>query len=155
MAIELPLRDPCPFCENLEGRVAADSDTIKRWAFVERQDLVAAFVNPFQHREGALLLVPTRHASTILDLTEGEAESMARLVRRVAHAVYRAFDPIGLNIFQNNGVASGQTIPHYHVHVVPRYPGDNPEILLGKNAVFIPFEERMRVAREITQHLPD
>ena len=154
MPIELPQRDPCPFCENLAGRVAADSDTIKKWAFVERQDLAAAFVNPFQISHGAVLVVPTRHVPTILNLTEADAESMARLVRRVAQAVYQAFDPIGLNIYQNNGVASGQTIPHYHVHVVPRYPGDLPEILLGKDAVLISFEARVQIAEEIAQHLP-
>ena len=88
MAFELPEREPCPFCENLEGRVSTDSDTIKRWAYVERDELAAAFVNPFQMRHGAVLVVPTRHAPTILDLSEPEAEALARLVRRVAQALY-------------------------------------------------------------------
>ena len=155
MPFELPERDPCPFCENLAGRAVDDSGRSKRWAFVERQDSVAAFVNPFQMSHGALLVVPVRHAPTVLDLRQDEAEAMARLVRRVAHAVYDALDPAGMNIFQNNGVASGQTIPHYHVHVVPRYPGDQPELLLGHNAVLIPFEERVRLAESIAQCLPD
>ena len=111
MPVVIPERDPCPFCENLEGAVDADSDDIKRCAFIERQELAAAFVNPYQGREGATLVVPTRHASTLLDLTEPEAEALARLVRRVAQGIHDAFDPVGLNIYQNNGVASGQTIP--------------------------------------------
>ena len=120
MALELPEREPCPFCENLQGNVVKDSSHIKRWAFIERLDSVAAFVNPYKLSHGAVLVVPTRHAPTVLDLGEPEAEALARLVRRVAHAVNDAFDPAGLNIYQNNGIASGQTIPHYHVHVVPR-----------------------------------
>ena len=155
MAIELPQRDPCPFCENVKSRVNADSETVKKLAFVEKQDSAAAFVNPFQTRHGAVLVATTRHVLTILDLEESEAQAVARLVRRVAHGVLGAFDPIGLNVFQNNGVASGQTIPHYHVHVVPRYPGDHPEILLGKDAVLIPFEERVKTAAAIAKHLPD
>ncbi len=74
---------------------------------MERVDLAAAFVNPYEHRLGAVLVVPTRHASTVLDLTEPESESLARLVRTVAHAIHAAFGPAGLNIYQNNGVASG------------------------------------------------
>jgi histidine triad (HIT) family protein len=146
MQIEVPKRDPCPFCENLMGRVAADSAQIKPWAFVERLDLAAAFVNPYQQRNGAVLVVPTRHAPTVLDLTEPEAESLARMVRRVAHAIHDAFEPAGLNIYQNNGVASGQTIPRYHVHVVPRYPGDRPDQLFSKGATLIAFEERVKIA---------
>ena len=153
MPLELPEREPCPFCENLEGRVGADADTIKKAAFIERQDLAAAFVNPFPARHGAVLVVPTRHAPTILDLSELEAEALARLVRRVAHAVNDAFDPTGLNIFQNNGVSSGQEIPHYHVHVMPRYQGDRPDVLFGKSAVLIPFEERVRIAETVASHL--
>ena len=155
MPIELPKREPCPFCENLEDRVTADSDTIKRWAIIERQDLAAAFVNPFQSRHAAVLVVPTRHAPTVLDLGEPEAEAVARLVRRVAHGVYNAFEPAGLNIFQNNGIAAGQRIPHYHVHIMPRYTGEPPDVIFGKDAVLIPFEERIRIADAIAKHLKD
>ena len=154
MPIVIPERDPCPFCENLSGTVETDSDLTKRCAFIERQELAAAFVNPFQSREGATLVVPTRHASTVLDLTELEAEALARLVRRVARGIHDAFDVVGLNIYQNNGVASGQTIPHYHVHVMPRYQGERPDELFGRRAVLVPFVERARLARMIADNLP-
>ena len=146
MPLVIPKRAPCPFCENLSGTVDADSTDIKRCAFIERQDLAAAFVNPYQSREGATLVVPTRHAPSVLDLTEAEAEALARLVRRVARGIHDAFDVVGLNIFQNNGIASGQTVPHYHVHVMPRYPGEQPHELFGRRAVLVPFAERYRLA---------
>ena len=149
MAIEIPIRDPCPFCRNLRGEIIADEERTKRFAYVERLSDLAAVVNPFAVSPGALLVMPTRHASTILDLTEDEALSLARLVRRIARAVHDALAPAGLNIYQNNGVASGQTIPHYHVHVVPRYPGDRPGLLLGKDARLLPFEERAELARRV------
>ena len=53
-------------------------------------------------------------------------ESVARLAKTMAEALELAFDPTGINVFQNNGRASGQTVPHYHVHVVPRYPTSDP-----------------------------
>jgi len=156
MAFELPERDPCPFCENLAGRVSADTETIKQLAFIERQDLAAVFVNRFQVRRGAVLVVATRHAPTVLDLTENEAEAIGRMVRRVAHGVYGAFEPIGLNVYQNNGLVGGQTIPHYHVHVVPRYPGDSPDQgFWAEDAILIEYEERVRLAEQIAGHLPE
>ena len=111
-------------------------------------------MNPFQSREGATLVVPTRHAPSVLDLTEAEAEALARLVRRVARGIHDAFDVVGLNIFQNNGIASGQTVPHYHVHVMPRYPGEQPHELFGRRAVLVPFAERYRLAVMIADNMP-
>ena len=154
MTIELPVRDPCPFCLNLRDEIMADEERAKRFAYVERLAGAAAVVNPYQKSRGALLVIPARHAPTILDLTGSEIVSLARLVRRIARAINDALDPAGLNIFQNNGVAGGQTIPHYHVQIVPRYPGDLPELLLSKNATLIPFEERIDLAEQIARHLP-
>jgi diadenosine tetraphosphate (Ap4A) HIT family hydrolase len=45
---------------------------------------------------------------------------------RVGRALFRACGCTGLNIFQNNGLDAGQHVPHFHVHVVPRYPGSDP-----------------------------
>ncbi len=154
MPIEIPVRETCPYCRNLRGEIEADEERTKRFAYVERVEQAVAIVNPYQVSPGALLVMTKRHAPTVLDLEEDEAVAMARLVRRVAHAVHDALSPVGLNIYQNNGVASGQTIPHYHVHVVPRYSGDQPEIFLAKNAKLIPYEERAELARRIADRLP-
>ena len=154
MPIEIPVRDPCPYCRNLEGGIEVDEERTKRFAYVERVSKAVAIVNPYQVSPGALLVMTTRHAPTVLDLAEDEALALARLVMRVAHAVHDALSPIGLNIYQNNGVASGQTIPHYHVHVVPRYPGDRPELLLAQNAELIAYDERTDLARRIADRLP-
>ena len=154
MPIEIPVRDPCPYCRNLEGGIEVDEERTKRFAYVERVSKAVAIVNPYQVSPGALLVMTTRHAPTVLDLAEDEALALARLVRRIAHAVHDALSPIGLNIYQNNGVASGQTIPHYHVHVVPRYPGDQPELLLAQNAELIAYDERTDLARRIAYRLP-
>lgn len=154
MPIEIPARDICPFCRNLRGEIEVDEERTKRFAYVERLEQAVAIVNPYQVSPAALLVMTTRHAPTVLDLEEDEAVELARLVRRVAHAVHDALSPVGLNIYQNNGVASGQTIPHYHVHVVPRYRGDQPETFLAKNAKLIPYEERAGFARRIAARLP-
>ena len=153
MPIEIPARDPCPYCRSLQGEVAVDDDDRRRFAYVERLDQAVAIVNAYQVSPGALLVMTTRHAPTVLDLDEDEILAVAGLVRRVARAVHDSLSPTGLNIYQNNGVASGQTIPHYHVHVVPRYPGDRPELLLAENARLIPYQERAELARRIAARL--
>jgi histidine triad (HIT) family protein len=101
-----------------------------------------------------VLVIPKRHAATIIDLHGPEALAIMEHVHRVANAISRAFDPAGLNVFQNNGLTAGQTVPHYHVHIVPSYPGDAPgRIFRSEEAERQPYEELTRVAARIAEHL--
>lgn len=115
MPLELP-QGPCIFCE----RIAGQGD---RWAVIEEADLTIAVINPRQYEEGQAMVLPVRHAPTLLDLTDAEAAALMVGARRIAQAMVGAFDPDGITIFQNNGVASHQQVPHVHLHVVPRRYG--------------------------------
>ncbi|MFG0253421.1 MAG: HIT family protein [Phycisphaerales bacterium JB038] len=115
MTLQLPTLDPCPFC-----RYVAGTDPC---VFVVRTGTVSAFLNRTQYERGALLVVPDRHVSTLLDASEAEVAEVARVVRVLARAVEGALGATGITVFQNNGVPSGQTVPHFHTHLVPRYPG--------------------------------
>lgn len=124
-------------------------------AIVEELADTLAFLNPRQYGIGALLVIPKRHAPTVLDLEASEAAAVMRHVHRLAQALSKAFDPSGLNIFQNNGVAAGQTVAHYHVHMVPRYPGDPGEKIFHADEFEpTPIEERLAIAQRIIPHLP-
>jgi histidine triad (HIT) family protein len=116
MPIELPDVAPCPFCERIAGR--RDD-----WAVIEARELAISFVNPRQFEVGQALVIPRRHAPTLLDLRDEESAALNDLVRDVARAIVVAYDPDGLTVYQNNGVASMQEVPHTHVHVVPRRHG--------------------------------
>ena len=115
MPFELP-KGPCIFCE----RIAGERDD---WAVIDQDELTISFVNPRQYEEGQSLVIPRRHAPTLLDLTSEEAAALLQHAQRVARAMVAAFDPDGLTLYQNNGVASYQEIPHVHIHVVPRRYG--------------------------------
>lgn len=122
---------------------------------VEELEETVAFLNPRQYGLGATLVIPKRHAPTVLDLEVSEAAAVMRHVHRLAQALTKAFDPSGLNIFQNNGISAGQTVAHYHVHVVPRYAGDLGDKVFHADEVEpTPYEERLLIAQRIIPHLP-
>jgi diadenosine tetraphosphate (Ap4A) HIT family hydrolase/limonene-1,2-epoxide hydrolase len=118
MRFELEPYTTCSFCEDLDGS--------RDCAFVARNDDVAAIVNERQYERGAMLVIPTRHRESILDITEAELEAVYLLAKHLAEAAAQALDAVGMNVFQNNGTNAGQTEPHFHVHVVPRYPHSDP-----------------------------
>ncbi|HEX6993853.1 MAG TPA: HIT family protein [Gammaproteobacteria bacterium] len=116
--IETPSHDTCPFCEYLSGAA--------RCAFVTRGPLLSSFLNRAQFERGALLLVPNRHVESLLELDDTLMGAIYPEARCLAHALIRALGAVGLNMFQNNGVRAGQTVSHFHVHLVPRYASSVP-----------------------------
>jgi histidine triad (HIT) family protein len=146
MPIEIPQRDRCAFCANISGE--------NRFAVVEELDQTYAFLPPRQHGTGHVLVIPRRHAPTLLDLEHDEALSIMSQVHRIADAIAKAYDPCGLNVFQNNGVSAGQSVPHYHVHIVPTYPGDPPgRIFRNEEFDRRPHEQLLEIAERIRANL--
>lgn len=109
---ELPQVDACVFCEMLVGRVDK--------GLVEETDLTLTIVNIRQFEVGQVLVIPRRHAPTILDLKDEESVAVIDAVRRVSAALVKVYSPDGITLYNNNGVASLQEVPHFHMHVVPR-----------------------------------
>lgn len=118
MPMELPRQAPCYFCEIAQGRGDA-------WLLLERADLTMTVLNGRQFETGQCMIVPLRHAPTILELRPEEEAAVMAAARRAAGALVAAFDPDGVLLYQNNGVGSGQEVPHFHLHVVPRRPGSD------------------------------
>ena len=116
MPIQLPAMDPCYFCQIRDG-------AIDRWNVIEQTGLTFTVLNGRQFEIGQCMIVPTRHAPTLLELTPEEDAAIMAAARRVAQAMVAAFDPDGVLLYQNNGVGSAQEVPHFHLHVVPRRRG--------------------------------
>ena len=114
--IELPNQDPCEFCEGMAGRDPT-------WAVIDESELTLTVINPSQYEVGQCCVITRRHVGTLLDLTDEEASAIVGAAKRVAAALVTKYQPLGVLTFQNNGVYSGQEVPHYHFHVVPRQPG--------------------------------
>jgi histidine triad (HIT) family protein len=73
---------------------------------------------------GHTLVVPKRHIPDIWSLDAALIDPLGQVTLRVAYAIAQAMAPEGLNIINSNGAAASQTVPHLHVHVVPRWEGD-------------------------------
>jgi len=116
--IELPVREPCDLCEGMAGRE-------ERWAIVDESEHTLTVINPWQFEVGQCCVITRRHVATLLDLSAEECAAVMVSAKRVAEALVRTFEPLGILTFQNNGVYSGQETPHFHFHVVPRQPGSD------------------------------
>ncbi|RAO76755.1 HIT family protein [Dyella jiangningensis] len=106
----------CPFCEIAAGRLHA--------SVVAQTDRVMAFLDLRQATEGHVLVIPRQHVETLFEIDPELAGEVMQLGVRVAQALRTALRPSGLNLWQSNGAAGGQEVPHFHLHVQPRRVGD-------------------------------
>ena len=106
----------CIFCKIVAGEIPA--------AKVYEDALTVAFMDIGQVNPGHVLVASKRHAVTVLDLTAEEAAAVMQTAQRVAQAAQQAFAPDGITLFQANGAAGGQTVFHFHMHVLPRHEND-------------------------------
>lgn len=102
----------CPFC-NLPAT--------RRWL---ANDVGLAFFDGYPITEGHALVIPQRHVASIFDLSATEQAGLWRLVSQVRDELRAKFGPDAFNIGINDGIAAGQTVPHAHIHVIPRRNGD-------------------------------
>jgi histidine triad (HIT) family protein len=106
----------CIFCRIVAGEIQGE--------IVAREPEATAFLDVQPLADGHVLVVPRAHVATIEDMEAHDAEALFRLVRRLAGPTREAVHADGSTIGVNNGEATGQTIPHVHVHIVPRWKGD-------------------------------
>jgi histidine triad (HIT) family protein len=106
----------CVFCKIVARQIPA--------TVVYEDEATLAFMDIGQVNPGHVLVACKAHAENVYALDEAQAAAVARAVLRVARGIRDAFSPEGLSVYQANGKAAGQTVLHYHVHLVPRAEGD-------------------------------
>lgn len=92
-----------------------------------RDAAAAVLVTRQQRGRMHVLVIPTAHRATIMDLTGAEYGPLMGYLARAARAVAAAVGPDGIAVWQKNGVANGQTVPHVHFHVAGTLPGGGTE----------------------------
>lgn len=108
----LSKKSDCKWCRELAGDV-----------LVENQSFIAVFDGyPVNH--GHTLIISKRHVGDLFGLDEGEFADLHAILAQVKRLLDSEFQPAGYNVGANCGEAAGQTIFHFHLHVIPRYPND-------------------------------
>lgn len=104
----------CPYCTLPE---------IKERTITEN-DLAFSFVTNIPVTPGHSLVVPKRHIAKYEDLTKGEREAVEELRQKLVVALRKTFGAQGFNFAWNDEKMAGQSIPDFHLHIVPRKEGD-------------------------------
>jgi len=110
----------CVFCKIVGGQIPA--------AKVHEDESTLAFMDIGQINPGHVLVAVKPHVENIFGLDDGLAAAVFRTAARVARAQKKAYAPEGVTLYQANGVAAGQTVFHFHLHLVPRYANDGMDL---------------------------
>jgi histidine triad (HIT) family protein len=129
----------CAFCQIVAGAVPA--------ARVLEDDLCVAFLDARPLFHGHTLLVPRAHVETLPDLPAGDVGPFFQRAQRLSVAVRDAMDAAGTFVAMNNVVS--QSVPHLHVHVVPRRPKDGLRGFFWPRTTYADDAEREAVAARI------
>lgn len=106
----------CVFCSIRNGQVPAVA------VAEDERALAIMDINPVN--DGHVLVFPRVHAATLFEIAEEDLIAAVRLARRVATGIRKGLAPDGLNLIQNNGAAAFQSVPHFHLHLIPRWMDD-------------------------------
>ena len=106
----------CVFCKIRDGQIPS----VK--VHEDERTLCFMDINPLSR--GHCLVVTRRHGETIWESDEADLAAAIATAKRVALALRAALKPEGLNVLQANGPAAFQSVPHFHLHLIPRWMGD-------------------------------
>jgi len=106
----------CIFCKIRDGQIPAMK------IFEDERTFAIMDINPLN--SGHCLVITKAHAPTVWDAAVEDLQAAIATVRRVATAVREAVKPDGLNMLQANGAAAFQSVPHFHLHLIPRWVRD-------------------------------
>lgn len=112
----------CIFCKLANGDITTVS--------VYEDELFKVIFDANPASRGHLLILPKEHFKNLMDLSDKYRESILSLAAKLGEAQIKVFKAKGFNIVQNNGEAAGQSVMHFHMHIIPRYGED--EMILWK-----------------------
>lgn len=105
----------CIFCKIIEGEIPSVS--------VYEDEDFKAILDVAPSARGHVIILPKKHAANIFELPDEYVSKVMVVAKKIAKAVKEACHCDGVNILQNNGEAAGQTVFHFHMHIIPRYEG--------------------------------
>ena len=136
-------KDDCIFCKIANGEIP--STTIH-----ENEEFRVFFdINPAS--KGHCLIVPKQHYNDIFDMDAETGGKLFSLATVVARSLKKELNCEGMNIVQNNGIIAGQTVFHFHLHLIPRYTGDTVNV--GWQPGEANMEELAELAKKVRKNI--
>lgn len=111
----------CIFCKIAKGDIPSTT--------LYEDEMFRVILDLGPATRGHALILPKEHAANLFELPEATAAESMKLAKKMATKMKTALKADGFNLVQNNGAAAGQTVDHFHLHLIPRYEGDGQEIL--------------------------
>jgi len=124
----------CIFCKIIAGEIPSNT--------IYEDDEFKVFLDVNPASKGHALIVPKVHYANLYDIDEEVAGRVMKLAKKLAIRMTKVLGCDGFNILQNNNEAAGQTVFHFHVHLIPRYENTktNKDILVWNHEAFTPEE---------------
>ncbi len=107
----------CIFCKILNGEIPSAK------LYEDEDFAIILDVGPASF--GHALIIPKEHYANLFEMPEEMLSKCMKLAKVWGDKLVKALNADGLNLVQNNGLAAGQTVFHYHLHMIPRYEGDS------------------------------
>lgn len=133
--------DNCIFCKIANGEIPSKT--------LHEDELFRVILDLNPATKGHALILPKDHASNLFDLPEKTAAAALVLAKKLAAAMSEKLGCDGLNLVQNNGEAAGQTVSHFHLHLIPRYVND------GQTLGWVPGKATQEELEEVRKTLTE
>ena len=113
-------KNDCIFCKIANGEIPSKT--------VYEDEMFRAILDLGPATKGHTLILPKEHADNLFELSEETAKAVLPVAKKIAAKLQANLKCDGLNLVQNNGEVAGQTVMHFHLHMIPRYEGDGQKI---------------------------
>lgn len=120
---------------------------------IYEDDKFLSFLDISQASFGHTLIIPKKNYKDIFEIDEETLSQMAKVVSRISKALKKAFNLEGLNILNNNGLIAGQTVFHFHIHLIPRYKNDKIEFHLPNNIDIMDDKKYKEIQNKILDNI--
>ena len=135
----------CIFCKIIAGEIPGH--------VVYEDAHILAFLDISQTTEGHTLIIPKDHKGDVFEMGPSAMEQVFSVVPKIACALKKTFGCSGINIVSNNGESAGQTVFHYHVHLIPRYGTDKFGIQFVNNMAHYDAEKLAGLKDRIKENI--
>ena len=136
-------KDDCIFCKIANGEIPSTT--------LYEDDEFKVIMDLSPASKGHALVLPKEHYANLYEIEDEVAAKAMVLAKKMAGAMTKALGADGFNLLQNNGEVAGQTVFHFHIHLIPRYAGG--EEIIEWTAKEATQEERDDIAEKVKKYL--